>query len=54
MEEWKTDNRRGRLEVRRVIRRSLRRTGEIMTAWIWQKQWTRRETRRRRPEVCRD
>lgn len=35
MEEWKMDNRRGRLEVRRVVRRILKRLGEIMRVWIW-------------------
>lgn len=54
MEEWKMDNRRGRLEVRRVVRRTLKRSGEIMRAWIWQKQWTRRERSLRRQENCRD
>lgn len=54
MEEWKMDNRRGRLEVSRVIRRTLKRSGDIMKAWIWQKQWTRREGSLRRQEICRD
>lgn len=55
MEEWKMDNRRGRLEVRRVVRGSLKRTGEIVRAWYGRSNGLG-ETERslRRKEIPRD